>query len=512
MHLRTIARLVISLTFLPLSASPTAAQTTPSDPVLSGYMRFYGGESEAAHEHFKTLHAKDPQNLPVWFGMLFAHRARIELDEALLAPFEKSIDEFLAKAEQRHSRSAADTEALFYLAQGYLLRGIQRIEQDKVWGGARDAAKSKGFAEQYITRHPEHADAYLTLGLYNYYVDIAPNFVKVLRILLFLPSGDRAKGMQQLERTAREGSLFAPLAEIALGEIYGSLEGRLADGIRVAERLVQRFPRNSGMRFELAGMYMHPSLEAYDRAAAQYEAVMQMANTSSIEHLNARYQAIFGMANLKRTQWRLEESIALFTPLIDQKVDKPKWVLANAMLRRANYRALLNDPNATDDARRVRGDPAMATSHKGADQMIRFIENRRSSAEGTIYTALIPGNRAMVERRWNDALAVYDRVDAAHPGDLQVRYRRAYLEFARGNYDAASRGMQTIVSSTARMPGWLKAAAMLNLAWAHDIAGRRQEAVKLYKQIVDSHENEGSAQSARLGLVAPYRGRVTSNE
>ena len=55
---------------------------------------------------------------------------------------------------------------------------------------------------------------------------------------------------------------------------------------------------------------------------------------------------------------------------------------------------------------------------------------------------------------------------------------------------------------------------MLHLAWTHDLAGRRAEAIKLYKQIVDDYETEGPASAARLGLIAPYRGpiRVESSQ
>jgi hypothetical protein len=89
-----------------------------------------------------------------------------------------------------------------------------------------------------------------------------------------------------------------------------------------------------------------------------------------------------------------------------------------------------------------------------------------------------------------------------------VRYRLAYLDFARGNYAAAAPAFDAIASTTARIPNWLRAAAMLNLAWIHDIGGRREEALKLYKRIVDSFENEAALGAARLGLIAPYRGPI----
>lgn len=492
-----------------LSAWPAAAQPSSSDPVLAGYMRFYAGEREAANKHFETLHGQDPQNLAKWFGLLFVQQQLIDDDPSVAPAFEGRIAEFLEVAEQRYGRSKTDAEALFYLEQGYLLRSTHRINHDRgIFGAARDAGKSKNYAEMYIKQHPEHGDAYFALGLYNYYVDIAPNFIKVLRVLLFLPSGNRTEGMKQLERAGREGNLFAPLAAGALADVYGSLEGRLAEAIKIDERLVQRFPGNSSARFDLAQWYMHPAVEAYDRAAEQYAAVIERSTGSSAEQLRARYRATFGMANLKRSQWRLDEAVALLTPAIDQKVDKPAWVLPNFLIRRANYRALLNDPGAVEDARRVLADPKMSDSRKAAERMISFIDARRKSDEPVIYAELIPGNRLVTEHRWDEAIAVYDRVASAHPANWQTKYRRAYLEFMRGNYDAAARGFGEIATASGQIAPWIKAAAILNLAWTHDIAGRRAEALKLYKKIVDDYENEAASGAARVGLISPYR-RIT---
>jgi hypothetical protein len=496
----------LAVVLLLLIATPAAAQTSPNDPLHAGYMRLYAGEREAAYKDFEALRAKDPKSLPPWFGQLFAHEARLEFDRSLAPSFEKGVQEFLDQADQRYSRSKADAEALFYLAQAHLLRSTYRVDYDKgVFGAARDAAKAKGYTDAYLKQHPEHGDAYLALGLYNYYVDIAPNFIKVLRVLLFLPSGSRAEGMKQLARAGREGSLFAPLAEGALANIYGLYEGRLAEAITIGERLVQRFPTNALLRFKLAEGYMHPTIEGYERAAEQYNAIIEEKKLASVEDLEARYRATLGLANLRRSQWRLEDAIQLLSPAIDQQVAKPQWVMATFLIRRANYRALLNDAAAASDAERVWRDKSMTDWHKAAQDQIAFIDGRRKTPEAVVYASLIPGNRHVIAHRWDDAIAVYDRVAAAHPGNWQVKYRRAYLEFMRAKYDVAARALTEIVSSTGQIPAWLKAQAMLNLAWTHDLGGRRADATKLYKRIVDDYENEAASGAARIGLITPYR-------
>ena len=82
------------------------------------------------------------------------------------------------------------------LACGMAAATFRATSDKSLWGAARDAARSKSYAEEYVKAHPEHGDAYLPLGLYNYYVGIAPTFVKVLRVLLFLPGGNRATGLR----------------------------------------------------------------------------------------------------------------------------------------------------------------------------------------------------------------------------------------------------------------------------------------------------------------------------
>jgi hypothetical protein len=508
---RSRNRLPIAVAIALCSASPGPASAQTSDPIPAGYMRLYAGHREEAQTYFDRLRAQDPRALAPWFGALSVQMASLEEGDPAAAQFERDIDAFIDRASDRKDRSSEDTEALFYLAQAYLLRGTFRLDHDKgLWGAARDAAKSKGYADQYIKRHPEHADAYLTLGLYNYYADIAPNFVKVLRILLLLPSGNRAEGMKQLERVAREGTLFAPFAEMALADILGSYEGRLADAIPLAQKFVQRFPDNADMRLELAAMYLHPTVEDYSAAAEQYTTVLTSAREPTVRQLSEKYRAQLGLANVRRSQWRIDDAITLLSQALDEHPSKPAWVVPTLLLQRANYRMLRNDPSAADDARRVLADAAMSKWHKAARQQVTAIDERRKTHEGTIYWALVAGNRFVADRRFDDARAVYERVGATYPADWQVRYRLAYLEFARGQYAVAGAQFQEIVASPARMPAWLKAAALLHLAWTHDLAGRRADALKLYKLIVDDYENEAAAAAARLGLIAPYRGRPSA--
>lgn len=501
------ARLLIATiaVFAALSAAPASAQT--NDPVLAGYQQFYAGDKTGAEQHFLRLVESKPADLPARFGLLQALEDLSRGNPTREADFERRIDAFIRDAEARHSRSATDDEALFYLTNAYMLRAKYRFNHSKgMFGAARDGGKAKKYADMYVKRRPEHGDAYFALGTYNYYVDIAPSFVRVLRLFLFLPGGNRTEGLKQIERAYREGSLFAYQAGMVLMEIYAQFEARPADGIAIGERFLRQYPDNASVYMELAELYLSPAVEDYAGAAARYEALIAREDKRAEERA-ARYNARLGLASARFQQWRVDEAIAGLTDVINANPQKFVSVMPAFLLRRGNYRALKNDPNAAEDARRLRAEPKWARWHKSADEQLAWIERRGASGEAAIYAALIPGNRLTADGRWNEAAAEYERVRQQHPNDVQVRYRIGYLNFARGDVGNAAADLAPLAEHRSA-PSWVKAQSLLYVARANDINGRRAEATKLYGRIVDDHEKESVAWAAKVGLVTPYQRRA----
>ena len=499
---------VLLLSWLAASpAVPAGAQSAfpQVDPaVLHAYRLLHDGDHGAAQREFERLVAARPHALPARFGLLRVLDARASLAPVLLPDFERQLDRFFVDAEARYDRNADDAEVTFYLAHVLLLRARYKVEHDKgMWGAARDGARAKRLSEAYVRRHPEHVDGMLALGIYNYYVEIAPAFSRFIRAFLFLPSGDRAEGLKQIERVHAEGVMFRYEAGIFLMEIYSTLEGRVGDASRLGQRMAAEYPGNPLVHFELAQLYASPSLEDFTRAAAEYEGVMAREDKRPGEPRPARYQARHGLASVRLQQWRVDEAIRLLTATIDQAPAEPVWVMPTFLLRRGNYRALLGEPAADQDARRVRADKRWHVWHKNADEQLAWIRQRRA-VETTVYAALIPGNRLVAERRWDEAAAAYAAVARDHPGDAQVRYRRAHLRFARGDHAGAAPEFAA-VAQLRTAPGWLRAQALLHVGRVHDLAGRRTEAMRTYERVADTFERESAAFAARIGIVTPYK-------
>jgi tetratricopeptide (TPR) repeat protein len=479
---------------------PSAAQ----DDVLAGYQRFNRGDIQGARREFGALLEASPGRLAARFGLLEIVEHQIGVDPALEPEFEKQIDAFIADAEARYYRSDKDEEALFYLANAYLLRASYRLDHDKgTWAAARDGARSKRYIDAYVKRRPEHGDAYFALGTYNYYVEIAPTFIKLIRPLLFLPSGDRPGGLKQLERAYTQGSLFAFRAGQRLMEIYGTFEGRPADGIRVGEQLAAKYPENPDVRFDLAELYGGPAVGDYAKAAAQYEAVTA-AESRRPQKRAAFYRAQIGLASTFQERWRFEDAIGVLGGTIALNPSDPDWVMPVFLQRRANYRALAGDPGAAEDVKRVLADPKWTAQHKSADGLLKWMTARSANGEAAIYASLVRGNRLAVEKRWEDAAAAYETVRRQHPADPQVRYRLAALRFARGDAIGAAADASPLAADRAA-PTWIRAQSLLIVAQSQDLAGQRDEAKKTYQRIVDDFEHESAAWRARVGLLTPYR-------
>ncbi len=112
----------------------------------------------------------------------------------------------------------------------------------------------------------------------------------------------------------------------------------------------------------------------------------------------------------------------------------------------------------------------------------------------------------MAEERWELAEKFYARVLRRQPDNWLARYRMARLHLLQGKLERARQAFREIVEKKPRLSEPLMASVWLSLARVHDLQSDREQAVTLYKKVVDDYgDEEDSALAARLGLVAPYR-------
>jgi len=155
----------------------------------------------------------------------------------------KELIDYCENVLTKFNLSKLDTENKFYYGSiyGYLAR-VQGL--DKSWWGAfRSGQKTEDIMEQVLKEDPNFFDAYLLLGMLNYYADRLSGITSFIAGVLGY-SGDRDKGLQQLKLAYDKGKLTFGQSALTLIEVYTSLEDNDEAAKNYYEKFLQVFPNN----------------------------------------------------------------------------------------------------------------------------------------------------------------------------------------------------------------------------------------------------------------------------
>src|SRR5262249_16941566 len=117
--------------------------------------------------------------------------------------------------------------------------------------------KAISITRRAVKIDPDYSDAYLGVGMYDYYSDLYPRVVGVLAKLVL--GGDRLRGIKTLRMVAEKGRFSASVAKILLVEIYSEDPFGAKDSheaMRYTEDLRAKYPGSAMMHgAQLAAWY-----------------------------------------------------------------------------------------------------------------------------------------------------------------------------------------------------------------------------------------------------------------
>src|SRR5207249_3210583 len=144
--------------------------------------------------------------------------------------------------------------ALHALAVSYALRANFGFFVRKTWmASLQDSTKAHKLDAQVTALDPSNYDALLIQGGYDYIIGSLP---WSWRMLGFIGGfhGDKQRGINTITEVSKKGRENKADAEMTLCALYRR-EGQTARAIPMVMNLIERFPRNYLLRFELAQMY-----------------------------------------------------------------------------------------------------------------------------------------------------------------------------------------------------------------------------------------------------------------
>ena len=218
--------LLVALAVTPLRAAQANPEPLPEELRLlskKGIDSIYAVDLPEAKKNFELAVQKYPEHPFPHFGIAMTKWAELEyledesnpkLAEAYGALTDNAIKVALAWIKKHPN----DANAYMCLGGMYGLRARLAVMQHRWIRAYFDGKKAISNTRKSLKVDPQMYDAYLGLGMYEYYAGTLPGVIKILA-KLFL-SGDAAQGVKYLELCREKGYFNSLAAELLLIEIY----------------------------------------------------------------------------------------------------------------------------------------------------------------------------------------------------------------------------------------------------------------------------------------------------
>lgn len=202
-------------------------------------------------------------------------------------------------------------DAMVHYVRGMVLGAEGMVHlQDGEWLDSYNLGKSAvASLEKSLELDPENYDAYLGLGMFEYYCSKLTGVVKILAWIVGF-SGNSEKGIEYVTKAMKNGKYAEGPAKVFLAFALIEFENKLDQGVEIARSLRQQYPRNCVF------------IEYLVRAARKLPDERASEGIGWIE------------SYVKTPHWR--QDVILFSPY---NLDQVDYVQASLYMRQGNYAA-----------------------------------------------------------------------------------------------------------------------------------------------------------------------------
>ena len=220
-----------------------------------GIDAIYAVDIPEAVKNFSAALQKYPEHPYPHFGMAMTKWATLEYledesDPALEKEYGKMTDEAIDVGLAWIKKHPGDANAYLCLGGMYGLRARLAVLQHRWIKAYFDGKKALSYMHRSLKIEPELYDAYLGLGMYEYYAGTLSGVIKVLAKLVM--RGDARKGIELLETCKEKGYFNALAAKLLLIEIYTTTGSPYVDSVRAvkwSKELRAAYPNHPQMHF-----------------------------------------------------------------------------------------------------------------------------------------------------------------------------------------------------------------------------------------------------------------------
>ncbi|MFH0990491.1 MAG: tetratricopeptide repeat protein [bacterium] len=218
------------------------------EKIVKGIDAIYSMEFEKADKEFFDVVRAAPDHPAGYFFQCMTQWWRLLVnfqDESKDELYYAMIEKVLEVCEERLDRNPNDVTALFFKGGAIGFRGRLRVNRNKWIAAANDGIIALCAVRRAYELEPENSDVLLGIGMYNYYAEIIPAQYPIVKpFMLFLPSGDKKKGLEQLIIASQQARYARIEAVYFLVQSYFSYEKQYWKALELARELHVSYPRN----------------------------------------------------------------------------------------------------------------------------------------------------------------------------------------------------------------------------------------------------------------------------
>jgi len=208
----------------------------------------YNLEFEQADAEFARLITLKPRDPAGHFlsAMVLWWRILIDIEnEQYDEQFMEALDRVILMCDSLLDIDENDVTAIFFKGGSIGFQGRLQFHRNDYFSAANAGRRALPLVQIASSLDPDNHDILLGAGIYNYYAEVVPDQYPYLKpLLLFVPPGDRKKGLEQLTLAAEKGKYASVESSYFLMQAYYFYEHDYARALAIALRLTARFPNN----------------------------------------------------------------------------------------------------------------------------------------------------------------------------------------------------------------------------------------------------------------------------
>jgi hypothetical protein len=205
---------------------------------------------------FDTLIQMRPDRPEGYFlkAALYLYMYQIDNSKANFDSLKHYADKIINICDSLLKKNPNDQYVLFYLGAIYGNMGLQYLKQNNYWNAYWYGVKGKNYLEKTIKIDSTLTDAEFGIGIYLYYADILPKYIKPLLYIVRL-AGNKEEGLKKIRFAAENSFLGRMEAYYFLAKILDEYEGRTEEAQSILQKLSMRFPDSQYYIYTLGVFY-----------------------------------------------------------------------------------------------------------------------------------------------------------------------------------------------------------------------------------------------------------------